>query len=164
MGKNKFKSMLILLFIFIIQQLCFSVEIGTVEEPPGNFTDKDGNIVGLSVDFVKEIQKRVGDDTPIDILPGARLIKNSVERENYVIFSLSRTPAREDKYHWISLSMRKPLAMFVKKGSNLVINSLDDTRKVDSIGVMRSTVQHDFLTREGFTNIEPAATHEQDLK
>ena len=32
------------------------MRILTAEEPPGNFTDKTGEITGLSVDYVREIQ------------------------------------------------------------------------------------------------------------
>jgi len=118
----------------------------------------------LSVDFVKEIQRRVGDNTDIDILPGARLIQNSKEKKNYVIFSLSRTEAREDQYHWISLVMRKPLVMFTKKSSSLNIKSLEDARKVENIGVLRGSMQENLLNENNFSNIKSVADHEQNLR
>jgi len=86
----KFKTMLSILFFILFQQQCFSLSIGTIAEPPGNFEDKDGNITGLSVDFVKEIQKRVNNNSPIQMLPGTRLIYNSLKKKDYVVFSLSK--------------------------------------------------------------------------
>ncbi|MCP4160795.1 MAG: amino acid ABC transporter substrate-binding protein [Deltaproteobacteria bacterium] len=164
MGSKALKlTMVSAFFVFLFNQSVFSLSIGTVEEPPGNFSEK-GIIKGLSVDFVKEIQKRVNDKTKIKILPGSRLIKLSLTKKNYVVFSLSRTKAREDKYHWISLVMRKPLVMFAKKGSNLNIKNLNDAKKVKSIGVMRRSVQHDFLTNNNFKNIQPVTSHDLNLK
>ncbi len=107
--------LLVLLAYLLLPTACLGLSIGTVEDPPGNFTDANGRITGLSVDFVREIQKRVNNHDPIRMLPGARLIYLSLSSKNFVIFSLSRTPEREEKYHWISLVMRKPLALFGKK-------------------------------------------------
>ncbi len=155
---------LIFLFSIVSYQICFSLEIGTVEEAPGNFTDENGVIVGLSVDFVKEIQRRVGDNSPIEMLPGARLIHYSLERSNFVAFSLSRSEAREEKYHWISLVMRKPLCILARKDSNIRIDKLEDAKKYDGIGVLSTSVQHDFLIKNGFTNIEVVWSQELNLK
>ncbi len=148
----------------VFPQLSFGVEIGTAEEPPGNFARRNGTPTGLSVDFVKEIQKRIGDKSIIRILPGARLIQYSLTKKNYVIFSLSRTKAREDKYHWISLVMRKPLAMFSKKDFNLNIRNFEDAKKVKRIGVLRGSVQHEYLLENNFNNIVPIANHAQNFK
>ncbi len=141
-----------------------AISIGTVEEPPGNFIDNKGVLTGLSVDFVKAIQKRVGNTSKIQMFPPSRLIANSLNTPNFVIFSLSRTPEREDKYHWISLVMRKPLVMFALKEANLTINNLQETKKLNGIGVLHSSMQHDFLVKNGFKNIEAVYSHKQNLK
>ncbi len=114
--RNKIILLLILEFVLFLP--VYTIEIGTVEEAPGNFTDENGNVVGLSVDFVKEIQKRVKDTTPIEMFPAARVLSYSRTKKNYVIFTLSRSKAREKNYHWIALVMRKPLVMFARKGSD----------------------------------------------
>ncbi|MCP4162769.1 MAG: ABC transporter substrate-binding protein [Deltaproteobacteria bacterium] len=155
--------LIFLLYIFS-HQICFCIEIGTVEEAPGNFTDENGVIVGLSVDFVKEIQRRVGNNSPIEMLPGARFIHYSLEKPNYVVFSLSRSEAREDKYHWITLVMRKPLCMIARKDSNIIIKNLEDAKNYDGIGVLLNSVQHDFLIEKGFTNIETVRAQGLNLK
>ncbi len=164
MKKSFFKTLFILFVLFLLNIPCFGLRIGTVKEPPGNFVDENGKITGLSVDFVKEIQRRVNDNTPIEMLPGERVIKYKIKKKNFVIFSLSRTKARENKYHWISLSMRKPLVMFAKKGSGLKIRNLEDAKKVKKIGVMRSSVQHEFLKENNFKNISTVTNHIQNLK
>ncbi len=165
MKKKIVSLLLVTCFALMLNQVYGqTIGIGTVKEPPGNFLDENGNIIGLSVDFVKEIQKRVGNHDPMEILPGARLISYSLTKKNYVIFSLSRTPEREDKYHWISLVMRKPLVLFARKGANFNIKTLEDAKKVRSIGVLNKSVQHEFLLQNGFTNSEPVSKHILNLK
>ncbi len=157
------RFLLLVVLILLLALPNYAIEIGTVEEAPGNFTNEDGNIVGLSVDFVKEIQKRVGDNSVIEMLPATRLFKYAKERDNYVLFTLSRTESREDQFYWISLVMRKPLIMFVKKGSDCNITNLKDAKNVDAIGVVRGSVQDDFLVENNFINIVPGRDHEQNL-
>ncbi|MCP4162771.1 MAG: ABC transporter substrate-binding protein [Deltaproteobacteria bacterium] len=157
-------KLFICLILFALHQLCYCLEIGTVEEPPGNFIGKNGNIDGLSVDFVKEIQRRVGDNTPIQMLPGARLVHYSLTNPDFVVFSLSRTESREDNYHWISLVMRKPLVLFTKRDSGLNIRNLEDAKNIDSIGVIKTSVHHNFLLENEFPNIVTIPSHEQNFK
>lgn len=154
---------IILVFIYLpIQGWCLT--IGTVEEPPGNFIDPEGNITGLSVDFVREIQRRTGNTDPIEMLPGARLMQLARHQRNVVVFSLSRTPEREEKFHWIALVMRKPLALFATYDSPVKILSLADARTVESIGLLRSSVQYEFLRNWGFSNVVPANSHLINLR
>lgn len=157
-------AIILMLIIFVFSELCFSLEIGTVDEPPGNFKDEKGIVSGLSVDFVKEIQNRVNDTAPIQMIPGPRLIQYSLTKKNFVLFSLSRTKAREHDYHWISLVMRKPLVLFVRKESTVSVKTIDDAKKLKKIGVMHASVTHDFLKGKGFTNLFTVTEHVQNLK
>ncbi len=44
------------------------------------------------------------------------------------------------------------------------LKTLEDAKKVNSIGVMRKSVQHDFLLHNNFTNIEDTVEHIQNIK
>ena len=48
-----------------------TLQLLTEELPPLNFTEGD-EIRGLSVDLVREIQRRLGKDYPIQVVPWAR--------------------------------------------------------------------------------------------
>ena len=155
--------------IVMVWALSFSAYAGemmilTVEEPPGNFTDENGEISGLSVEYVREIQRRIGNTSPIVMAPAARLIKTVFSQPNVVAFSVARTPEREDKLHWIALVMRKPWALYGKKGSGLQIKSLEDAKKVNAIGVLRDDIRADWLKQQGFTNLIEASEHEKNIK
>ena len=147
----------------MVTHACFGLTIITVDEPPGNFKNADGEVAGMAVEFVREIQNRLDNHDPIDLLPSGRAIHLSLTRKNVVIFSLSRTEKRETRYHWISTVMLKPLVLFGRKGENPNIRTLEDAKTVGRIGVMIKSVQHDFLKQNGFTNIMPAQHHSINL-
>jgi polar amino acid transport system substrate-binding protein len=134
------------------------------ESPPGNFTHENGKITGLSVEVVQEIQRRIGNTTEIQLLPWARAYKTALRLPNVVLFSVARTLEREGKFHWIALVMRKPWAFYGKKGAGLQIKSLEDAKKVRAVGVLRDDIRADWLRQQGFTNLDEASEHEQNIE
>lgn len=134
---------------------------------------------GIEPAIVTAAFKQVNIDVEYDVFPPARSMKSaekgiydgtvgwvwSEEREksNIVFFSVARTPEREDKFHWITLMMRKPWAFYAKKGSGLHIKSLDDAKKVRAIGVMAGGIRDSWLQQQGFTNIDRVASHELNV-
>ncbi len=142
----------------------YGLTILTLQEPPGNFTDKNRNISGLSVEFVREIQKRLENTDSINMVTCPRFKYKLFNEPNVVGFSVARTPEREDKFHWIALMMRKPWTLYEKRGSGLQIKNLEDAKKVKSIGVARGDVRADYLKQKGFTNLEDVYEHELNIK
>jgi len=138
--------------------------INTLEEPPGSFTDTSGKLTGISVDMVREIQSRVGNTDPIRVYPWARTYQNTLKRPNVVAFTATRTPERENKFHWITKVTRKKYTFFARKKTPITLTSLDDAKRLKAIGVLRSSVWEQQLTARGFTNLDPVATHELNLK
>ncbi len=163
-------SIKILCWVFIIvlalTSLVYADElrIWTLSEPPGNFVSDTDEITGLSVDYVRAIQQRIGNTDRIQMIPWARIYQTALRKPNIVFFSVARTLEREDKFHWIALVMRKPWAFYRKKGSRLQVNSLEDAKKVKAIGVMRGDIRADWLRQQGFANLDDAADHEQNIE
>lgn len=135
----------------------------TVEEPPSSFMSDEGTPAGFSVDIVREIQRRINNSDPIKILPEIRALNMASVSPNVVLFSFSRTKEREHAFHWIMLLMRKPWVMYSKKGAGLMINNVEDARKMKSIGVVRGDVRAIHLEQMGFSNLEKVSTHEQNV-
>jgi len=166
--KIKFRiSQVLLMFFFVVFSNAVSsaaeLRIWTLSEPPGNFVSANGEITGLSVDIVREIQQRIGNTDKIEMIPWNRIYKTALKVPNLVFFSVARTPEREDKFHWISLMMRKPGVFYAKKGSDLQIRSLDDAKKLTAIGVMEGGVRDTWLQQQGFTNIDQVDNHELNV-
>ena len=145
------------IFLFSAQPL-FSAELTILTEnlPPLNYV-KDGELVGPSIEIVKEIQRRVGSRDKIKVYPWARAYKMALKDENVVLFGTTHTKARENKFKWVGPLATKRDILVAKKGSGIEINNLDDAKKVSRIGTLRDDTRELLLKRHGFTNLEPVS-------
>ncbi len=147
------------------------IAVYTCQVPPLNFTEhgdtrdaKSDEITGFATDIVREILKRTNQKTTIRLFPWARAYKYVQEERNVFLFSMARTSDRENMFKWVGPIARKKTILFAKKGSALNITSLDDAKRVNSIGVMREDSKEQYLKKNGFTNIDSTTTWEQSLK
>jgi len=161
---KKFFLLMASVFIFSVQPL-LSAELIILTEnmPPLNYL-KDGVLVGPSVEIVKEIQKRVGSHEQIKVFPWARAYKMALEKENVVLFGMTHTKDREDKFKWIGPLATKRDILVAKKDSGIVINSLEDAKKVKRIGTLRDDTRERLLKSHGFTNLESVSDEQKNAK
>jgi polar amino acid transport system substrate-binding protein len=151
-------------FLVSVQPL-FSAELTILTEnlPPLNYL-KENVLVGPSVEIVKEIQRKVGSHEQIKVYPWARAYKMALEEENVVLFSMTYTKDRYDKFKWIGPLARKRDILVAKKGSGMKIGSLEDAKKVGRIGTLRDDNREIFLKSYGFTNLDPVSDEQQNAR
>lgn len=135
----------------------------TEESPPANFM-RDGELQGSSAELVSEIQRRVGDDTPIQVVPWARGIMMAERGPATALFSTTRTPQREELFKWVGPLVRVKWVLYARKGSSLQLDSLDDARRVGLIGTYIDDAREQFLIKEGFTNLDSAINNVMSVK
>lgn len=166
MVSNVKRKSLTLATLWLLSGFTFAQELQilAVEEPPSSFENRHRNPAGFAVDIVREIQQRVKNTTPISIVPEARALLLASKQPNVLMFGFSRTPQREDQFHWISLLSRKSWVLFASQEGHIKIENLQDALGIASIGAVRGDVRELFLRREGFHNIVPTVDHEQSLK
>ena len=152
------------IFLFSAQPV-FSAELTILTEnlPPLNYV-KDGELVGPSIEIVKEIQRRVGSRDKIQVYPWARAYKMALEDENVVLFGTTHTKARDDKFKWVGPLATKRDILVAKKVSRIKINKLDDAKKVSRIGTLRDDTRELLLKRHGFTNLEPVSDEQLNVQ
>ena len=143
----------------------FSDELIILTEnlPPLNYV-KDGELVGPSIEIVKEIQKRVGSDDKIQVYPWARAYKMALEDENIVLFGTTHTKSRDTIFKWIGPLATKRDILVAKKGSGVKISKLDDAKKVRRIGTLRDDTRERLLIERGFKNLEPVSDEQLNAK
>ncbi len=129
-----------------------TLQILTEEGPPYNYL-KDGKVEGMAVEVVREVLKRVNHPDNIKILPWSRAYQATMEGQNYALFPTSRGPEREEKFKWAGPISEYNSVFFAKKGSGIKIESLEDAKKVCSIGTYKDDYQEIFLKAQGFTNL-----------
>ena len=70
-------------------------------DPPAQFIGADGQLTGYTVELVRDIQKRVGNDDPISIVPWARGYEMIRHQPNVVLFLMAHTPERASQFKWV---------------------------------------------------------------
>ena len=161
--KKLFVLVAIVFLLSVQPGLSAELTILTENLPPLNYVE-NGVLVGPSVDIVKEIQRRVGSQEPIQVYPWARAYKMALEDENVILFSMTYTKLRYDKFKWIGPVAKKRDILVAKKGSGIKINSLEDAKKVNRIGTLRDDTRERLLKSLGFTNLEPVSDEQMNAK
>jgi len=133
---------------------------------PLNYRDNDGNFTGPAVDVVKEIQKSIGDHSPIIMQPWARAYSSatSPKNSNVALFATTWTEARHDKFHWVGPIAQVTWVLYAKSELNISIDSLEDAKKVAAIGTYRGDAREKFLLDNGFNNLYSTTSSSQSLK
>lgn len=132
--------------------------IYTEISPPANFV-QDGTLTGVSVEIVREIQARTGDQTPIEILPWSRAYAYATTKPNVMIFSITRIAEREPHFSWVGPLLTIEWCLYAKKNRSFEINSLEDAKQVGRIGTYFEDARKIFLQQQGFTNLESVSNN-----
>lgn len=127
----------------------------TEELPPLSF-QVNGELTGLSVALVREIQRRLDDDRPIQLMPWARAYHSLMERPDVALFSTARSAEREDLFQWVGPLANLSFVFYKRADSPLTLDSLEDARKLATIATYRNDVREEFLLNRGFTNLDSA--------
>jgi ABC-type amino acid transport substrate-binding protein len=151
--------------VLLAGQSVLSAELTILTEnlPPLNYVE-NGVLVGPSVEIVKEIQRRVGSQEPIQVYPWARAYKMALEDENVILFGMTHTKVRQDKFKWVGPLATKRDILVAQKGSGIKIKDLEDAKKVKRIGTLRDDTRGRLLKRHGFTNLEPVSDEQLNAK
>ncbi len=155
----------ILLFsLLLLSSLNADNTIKTMTEifPPFQYK-YDNKMIGISIEIVKAIKKEVNSNNKINVYPWARALKIVNKKKNSAIFSMLRTPEREKKYKWVGPLTSMKLVFFKKKGSPIILNTIEDAKKVGKIGVTKGVANFEMLSKQGFKNLD-VITSGQDEK
>jgi polar amino acid transport system substrate-binding protein len=136
-----------------------SLTLLTEDWPPYNF-EENGVVRGLTTEVVQAIEKDLGLEDPIQLLPGNRIVPTLGKSSRTLFFTMLRTPERESLYQWIGPIGEQALSFYKKKGSPLDIRSLDDAKKVGSVSCRNAGTVFQFLTAAGFTNLDTTTNAE----
>ncbi len=154
------------LIVMLVTGVAHAQEITVVTEefPPFNYTE-DGEVKGQSTEIVKAALEKAGIKAEIRIYPWARAYKMAEERKNVLIFSIMKTPARENLFKWIGPVAKAPDAFLYKltKRTDIQIQSLDDAKPY-IIGTVSEWSGHQKLKKSGFEHIEPLANDDANIK
>jgi polar amino acid transport system substrate-binding protein len=131
----------------------------TEEWAPYNFAE-NGNATGISVDILDAVFLNLGVNrtrADVRIVPLADGFR-AAQGNNTVLFSIVRTPERENLYKWAGPFTKSGFVIFAPLKRNITLRSPSDLNRY-RIGAVRSSIENDLLTSRGVntSNIIPGA-------
>lgn len=141
----------------------YDIEFITEAYPPYNF-EENGMVKGITVEILLEVSKEAGQPlkrSQIKLRPWARGYRQALSGPMVMLFSMSRTQEREDKFQWVGPILKNKVAVLAKKSSGIKIIKSDDLKKY-SIGAVLDDVGEQMLKSLGnssnvHTSANPAA-------
>lgn len=117
--------------------------------------------------FIESILKHTGQPYVLRYAPFKRGLDLLEKTRNALMYTVSRTPAREDTYHWIGrVSPAKDNRAYLyrlKTRTDIELTDLNSVRPY-RIGVGRGDLFRRFFEDHGFEHLEPANQRRQNLQ
>lgn len=123
------------------EQLNFATE----DYAPFNYV-ADNKIQGLAVELLQQIWRMEGlpREPAIALYPWARAWQQTLADHNHVLFTVARTPERENLFQWACPIFEARYVLLASKAQNIQINSPDDLQHY-TLGAVRSDISEKML-------------------
>jgi polar amino acid transport system substrate-binding protein len=113
--------------------------------------EQEGEVVGIAADTVVLLLERVGSDQDrrdIRLYPWARAYKMLLSEKHTILFSVTRTPEREDLFKWAGPLFHNTTYLIARKDRGASIASPEDISKY-RIGTIIDDASELFVQRLG---------------
>lgn len=141
------------------------MQVVTEDLRPFNYLE-NGEIVGSSTAVVRKVLQEAKVEAKFQLHPWARSYAMAQRDENTLIYTINRTPAREEKFKWIGLLGAEENDIFFFKlaaNSKVQVQTLEQAKQY-SIGVSLHDVNHEILKSEGFNRIHAVSQFNQSVQ
>ena len=138
--------------------------IYTELSPPEQIQGADGKLSGIAVDTVREIQRRIGGNDPIQVVPWDRGYWKVLHEPYALLFSMARSAERNALFQWVGPIDEDTYGFWVKADSRIAIKSLDDAKALRTIGVYLDDIRDQYLTQQGFKNLVRSTDNQINAK
>lgn len=126
-------------------------QIVTENYPPYNY-ESDGEIQGCCTEVVRAILDRIDMDIPIKLMDWNSAYHFAMHEPGGIVYSLTRTKARETLFRWVGPIARNEWVFFARKGRGIKIHNLNDAKKY-VVGTYYNDVCEEFLYEHDFKKI-----------
>lgn len=90
------------------------LEVVTENYPPFNYLEDD-RVVGISTEIVKRVLDETKIPYSIHLYPWTRAYSKAEQQDNVLIYTLTRTKEREDKFYWFVKLITPTFYIYAKK-------------------------------------------------
>lgn len=152
-----YKKIIIILIIFFssLAVKAQKLEIYTEQSKPAHYIDKAGNVTGNVYEFVRAIQRKIGSNDKVHLVPWNRAYKIATDprKKNVLLFSTTFTEERRKLFKWVGPIDVTSWIFYAKKNSKIKIKKIEDAKKVNGIGCYLGDVREAYLRKRGFENL-----------
>ena len=145
------------IFCFLTLGNVSALEFYTEDFPPYNYLEND-ELRGIGPNIIRELSSEVGEEPKIRVLPWARAYKYAQEMPDVGIFSIVRTPKRENVFQWVGPLYTVRVGLYTIQGNKHFYQgsnkeNLEQARKVGNIAVQLGGAGEELLTTLKFQNL-----------
>lgn len=114
---------------------------------------KTNKMEGPAAVLVEKVIKTAGIEFSTKVLPWARAYKEAEHTKDTLIYSILRTPEREDKFHWLGVIAKPQYYLFALKDAKFTQANDVNTFKNYRIATLSDSANHQLLESNGFTHL-----------
>lgn len=149
----------------LLQAIVFKVY--TEQLPPYNYME-DGKVLGRSTELLKELFEKTGHtiyQNNINLTAWSRGYHEAQNTKNTLIYSVARTPERENIFKWVGPIDKLAVGLVAKKSSHISIKTTESFNNY-TIGVMHDTAAEMMLLNLGLkiSDLERFSNPQAQLK
>jgi polar amino acid transport system substrate-binding protein len=161
------KQLLVVVFLAMLLFSCAprqeKMELLTEDYPPLTFAIGD-SVTGFATEVVREMEYQMRVRNPIYLMDWDEAYNKALSTPNVVIFTIEKTPAREDKFHWIGPLGKNITSFYVRSDTTTTIASLDEAKKLKAIATTTDWFTEQHLKDSGFTNLVSSANPSDNIR
>jgi polar amino acid transport system substrate-binding protein len=158
------KLLAIVAALIISTTVMAEVQFYTHNIKPFTWQEK-GQVTGFATDIVRAMMDIRGQkNQSFKVVPFKRGLKMAQTQKNIGMFIVARRPEREDTVKWVGPLLTNEVYFYKKKGSAITPKTLDDIKKLNSVGVGLGNADDTFLTKEGFKNLDRAPAQKTSVQ
>ena len=146
---NNLKVVIILLTVFTFVSKAEHYRFVAEDLPPYHFIDSHGQVQGAFVDIVKAVANQAKIKYSIELYPFARAFNLLKAKPNVLMFSLLKSPSREEQFIWLGDIFHNAAYLVALKGSKPQLVNLEEA-KAYTVGTIRGYYSEAYLREAGF--------------
>lgn len=138
---------LVLLCLGIGSAWAGPIRIVTEELPPYNMT-RDGKLTGMSTEVVQAVLEEVNLKADIQSMPWARAYDLALHTPDVLIYSITRTPERENLFKWIGTIADSRFYIYSSSSHPIPLTSLENARAWQTATVNEDVGEQFLMSRQ----------------
>ncbi|SFD65537.1 substrate-binding periplasmic protein [Pseudoalteromonas denitrificans] len=148
-------KILTLLYFLCTSAVAAPITFVTESLPPYQIVDKNQKLIGgTSFAIMQRLTKRSQLNVQFEVMPWSRAYKTALTKKNTFIFSIARSPQRENLFHWVGHIRQLKFHFYGLSRTNKDGASITHLISNQRVASVRGSIEVDLLKQIGFKENE----------